>query len=226
MSKGVAKGSEEVELENSGSSVIVDNDSLVVSEQRVTMKTLRKLHGTPTIPKRWNTIGDCVAGVMYGAELGLAPLESLQRMYLVNGGVACDSKGLNALIHRAGHYLIVTEMSAERAAVTAMRHLPNGEYAQVGEFDFTMGDADLAGLSKQDTYVDYPRDMLMARAVSRAAKVAFPDVTTGMLTPEEIGGETDRGGMALAADIPDEVAAEALTVAALDAEVVEERPYE
>ena len=214
---------DEVVLEESD--VSDANDMVVVSEQRVTLKTLKKLHGTPTIPKRWKTLSDCVAGVMYGAELGLAPLESLQRMYMVNGGIACDSKGLNSLIHRAGHYLMVEEMSAERAAVKAVRHLPNGEYVEVGVFDFTMEDAERAGLAGQDTYQDYPRDLLMSKAVSRAAKVAFPDVTTGMLTPEELGGETDATGMALAADIPDEVVAEALTVAALDAEVIEEIPY-
>ena len=76
-----------------------------------------------------------------------------------------------------------------------------------------MEDAERAGLAKQDTYQDYPTDMLAARAVSRAAKLAFPDVTTGLLLPEEIGVSQ--------ADIEEGDAALANMENILDAEVVE-----
>ena len=161
-------------------------------------------------------MSEVVAGVMYGIELGLAPLESLQRLYLVNGAVAADSKALNALVHKAGHVLIQEEMSATRGAVKAMRRDPyTHELIEVGIYQFTMEDAERAGLAKQDTYVDYPADMLMARAVSRAAKLAFPDVTTGMLLPQELDIDYS------VVDISESEAAGALLDVVLDAKEVE-----
>ena len=157
-------------------------------DQAITLTTLKQFIGTPSVPKRWTTLSDMVAAVLYGKELGLAPMESLQRLYVIGGGVAADGKALNALIHRAGHVLIMEEMSATRGAVKAMRRDPyTHELLEVGVFEFTWDDAIQAGLAGQDTYEDYPKDMLYWRAVSRASKLAFPDVTTGMLLPEELG---------------------------------------
>ena len=171
---------------------VVAGDELAISDQHVSVNTLRRFIGTPTIPKRWKQLSDAVAAVMYGIELGLAPMESLQRLYLINGALAADGKALAALIHKAGHVLIMDEMSAKRGAVKAMRRDPyTHELIKVGVFEFTMEDAKLAGLAEQDTYEEYPKDMLYWRAVSRAAKLAFPDVTTGMLMPEELSSDAE-----------------------------------
>ena len=189
-----------------------NNDDLAISDQKMSVNTLKKFIGTPTIPKRWKTLSDAVAGVMYGLELGLAPMESLQRLYMINGALAADGKALAALIHRAGHVLIMEEMSANRGAVTAMRRDPyTHELIEVGIFEFTMEDAELAGLHQQDTYLEYPKDMLYWRAVSRAAKLAFPDVTTGMLMPEELTSDAD------VVNITEMDVAEAIVVDVLDA---------
>jgi hypothetical protein len=95
-----------------------------------------------------------------------------------------------ALITAHGHVLVLDEMSSERGAVKCLRRDPySKELIDVGTFEFTWDDAVAAGLAEQDTYVEYPKDMLYWRAVSRAAKFAFPEVITGVLLPEEIGGE-------------------------------------
>ena len=152
---------------------------------------------------------------MYGVELGLAPMEALQRLYIINGALAADGKALAALIHRAGHVLIMEEMSATRGAVKAMRRDPyTHELMDVGIFEFTIEDAQQAGLAEQDTYEEYPKDMLYWRAVSRAAKLAFPDVTTGMLMPEELTSDAE------VVHISEMDTAEAIVVDTLDAEVV------
>ena len=118
---------------------VVAGDELAISDQHVSVNTLRRFIGTPTIPKRWKQLSDAVAAVMYGIELGLAPMESLQRLYLINGALAADGKALAALIHKAGHVLIMDEMSAKRGAVKAMRRDPyNHELIKVVVFEFTM----------------------------------------------------------------------------------------
>ena len=185
-----------------------------IVDQAITLTTLKQFIGTPSVPARWKTLSDMVAAVLYGKELGLAPMESLQRLYIIGGGVAADGKALNALIHRAGHVLIMEEMSAKRGAVKAMRRDPfTHELIEIGVFEFTWEDAETAGLAGQDTYADYPKDMLYWRAVSRAAKLAFPDVTTGMLLPEELGAPL--------VDIPADDAAVHIVASALEGEVIE-----
>ena len=183
-------------------------------DQAITLNTLKQFIGTPSVPKRWKTLSDMVAAVLYGKELGLAPMEALQRLYVIDGNVAADGKALNALIHRAGHVLVMDEMTPTRGAVKAMRRDPyTDELMEIGVFEFTMEDAETAGLAGQDTYQDYPKDMLYWRAVSRAAKLAFPDVTTGMLTPEELGAPL--------VDIPADDAAVHTVASMLEGEVIE-----
>lgn len=190
-------------------------DDLAIAEQPITVNILKKLAGTPAIPKRWKSVSDMVAAVMYGAQVGLAPLESLHRLYVIGGAVAIDSKGMNALVHAAGHVLITKELTTTNAVVIAMRRDPyTHELLNVGEFEYEWSEAEAAGLDQQETYLLYPKDMMIARAVSRATKVAFPDVTTGMLLPQEHDVNYS------VVDIGDEEAATALLEATLDADVV------
>lgn len=191
---------------------MVTTSEVALSEQDITLTTLKKFIGTPTIPRRWKSLTEALAAVMYGRELGLAPMESLQQLYIVGGSVAMSGKALSALIHQAGHQLVWQEMTEETARVKAMRRQPDGTLMDVGEFEFTWDDAVKAGLDEQETYTLYPKDMLVWRAVSRAAKYAFPDVTTGMLLPEEVGGPY--------INVPAEDAAMAVVAVALDAEEV------
>jgi hypothetical protein len=161
---------------------------LAISGAPITIATLKRLLGTPTIPSRWQTVADCVAGIKVGEELGIAPLHSLGELYIVNGKVSMSGKAQLALILRAGHLLITKEMTPTKAVVTAKRRDPyTHELIDVGDYDFSWEEAEKAGLAEQGTYQDYPRDMLLWRAVGRAARFAFSDVTMGLMLPSELG---------------------------------------
>lgn len=199
---------------------------LAIAGTPITVQTLSKLINTPTIPKRWETVADCVAGIKVGEELGIAPLHSLGELYIVNGKVSMSGKAQMALILRAGHLIIVKEMRALKAVVTAKRRDPyTHELIDVGDYDFSWEEAEQAGLAKQDTYQDYPRDMLLWRAIGRAARFAFSDVTMGLMLPSELGldpaldaADTEIGGTPVSLE-----EAESLVVDIFDgAEVIEE----
>ena len=64
-----------------------DGNDLAISGQAITINTLKKFMGTPSIPKRWKTMSEIVAGIKYGEEVGLLPMTSLQVLYVVGGGV-------------------------------------------------------------------------------------------------------------------------------------------
>jgi hypothetical protein len=161
---------------------------LAISDQAITVKALSKMLDTPAIPNRWETVPQAIAGVKTGQELGIMPMHSLAELYIINGKVAMSGKAQLALILRAGHMLVTTEMSPTRGAVTAKRRDPyTAELVDVGEYEFTWEDAERAHLAGLDTYQDYPADMLLWRAIGRASKFAFSDVCMGLMLPSELG---------------------------------------
>ena len=164
-----------------------------VAELAITMPRLIALANAaqPTIPERY--VGkprDMVTAIWMGREIGLAPMESIMSIYLVNGAAALSGKVMSALIHRAGHIIKVTS-KVDGAEVVCFRwHRPSGELVEVGTVTFTEEDAKRAGLTpaSKPTYGMYPQMMLTWRAISFAARLYYADVISGLgYVPEEIG---------------------------------------
>ena len=137
----------------------------------------------PTMPKHIETLSDAVATMIVARELGLAPLSSFPDLMVINGSVGMTSKLMLALVLKAGHRVDVVEMTDTKAELDAWRKYD--EWIKVGTFTFTMDQADTAELSQKDTYVMYPADMLMNKAIARMVRFAFPDVLRGYV-PDEI----------------------------------------
>ena len=164
-----------------------------VAELAITMPRLIALATAdqPTIPQRY--VGkprDMVTAIWMGREIGLAPMESIMSIYLVNGAAALSGKVMSALIHRAGHIIKVTSEVDGAEVVCCRWHAPSGELVEVGTVTFTAEDAKRAGLTPKSkpTYGQYPQMMLTWRAVSFAARLYYADVISGLgYVPEEIG---------------------------------------
>ena len=191
----------------------------VLAVAEADIKTLGNL--LPTLPKHIKSVPDAVATMIVARELGLAPMSSFPDLMVINGSVGMTSKLMQALILKAGHKIKVIEMSDKRAALQAYRKFGD-EWEDVGTFEFTMDQAKQANLANKETYVSYPADMLMNKAIARMARFAFADVLRGYV-PDEM---TDITGVEFedAAHLgPIEEPMEAVEVVeALDAEVVEE----
>jgi len=142
---------------------------LAVSEQDI--NTLGNL--LPTLPDHIESVPDAVATMLVARELGLAPMSSFPDLMLINGTVGMTSKLMLALVYKAGHRLDIIEMSSEKAHVEAHRWM-HDEWIESGTFTFT----------PKDTYVQYPADMLMNKAIARAVRFAFPDVLRGYVPDE------------------------------------------
>jgi hypothetical protein len=138
----------------------------------------------PTLPKHIKSVPDAVATMLVARELGLAPMSSFPDLMVINGTVGMTSKLMLGLIYKAGHRVDIVEMSATKAHVVAHRY-QHDEWHEVGTFIFTMDDAEVALLDGKETYVQYPADMLMNKAVARAARFAFPDILRGYV-PDEV----------------------------------------
>jgi len=173
----------------------VDPLSQPLTEIQMTYKTLATLMQGPTLPTRYRNsptgVNDALAAVLIGREMGLGPMESINSLYIVNGQVAMSGKAMSALVHRAGHS-IVLEFKDKSVTATAFRRDPyTHQLNAMGDFTFTEADAKRAKLHEKDTYKAYPKIMWSWRAITALCRVYFADVITGMggYVPEELNIE-------------------------------------
>ncbi len=61
---------------------------------------------------------DILAVLLYGLELGLAPMQSLQGIYIVKGKPQLSSQTWTAMARRAGHKVVWGERTNKSATVT------------------------------------------------------------------------------------------------------------
>lgn len=147
-------------------------------------KLSQRISNTPFVPTALRGKNEAVlACVLYGAELGLGPMQSLNSIHVIEGRTAMSPELMRAMVARHGHRIDVIENSVTACEVKGIRS-DTGSMATVR---WTMEDAKLAGLSGKNNWKTYPRAMLLARATSELCRIVFPDVIAGLsYTPEEV----------------------------------------
>jgi len=121
--------------------------------------------------------------VMYGAQLGLDPLQALQNITVISDRPGMYARTMHALVLRAGHRVTVTESGPERVVVTGQRKgSPDVETAE-----WTTDRARRAGYTSNKKYETEPEAMLRARALADVCRLIAPDVLLGLAyTAEEL----------------------------------------
>ncbi|NEW49377.1 hypothetical protein GV792_04875 [Nocardia cyriacigeorgica] len=149
--------------------------------------------------------GDAAAAILYGAELGLNPIQSLQQVFVVHGNPAIYSRTMAALLRGKGFRFQTVESNADR--VTVLGTAPDGETEQ-STWDIER--AERAGYTKNSKYQTDPQAMLYAKAVAEVARKLAPDVLLGMpytredleLDPAPVRVESERVSAAEVLDTP------------------------
>ena len=144
----------------------------------------QRIAATPFVPGALRNRPESVlACVLYGAELGLGPMQSLSSIHVIDSRPAAAPELMRALIARAGHRIDVRESTDDRVTL-AGRRADTGAEAVV---TWSMADAQRAKLAGKGAWATYPRAMLLARATSELARMLFADVIAGLsYTPEEV----------------------------------------
>lgn len=152
------------------------------------LETLWRLAGrisrTPFAGQYRGRPDDAFAAMLAGREAGLAPMQSLASIHVIDGKPSFSPELMRALVARAGHRLDVLEATDQCCTLAGVR-ADTGAGAQV---TWTISDAQRAGLAGRGSWAKYPRAMLSARATSELCRLLWPDIIAGLsYGPEEVG---------------------------------------
>lgn len=130
---------------------------------------------------------DILVCVQWGMEMGLAPMQALQNIAVINGKPSVYGDALMALVQASPVCEDIEEFFEHEgtpnpvAVCVAKRKGRKPVTAR-----FSVEDAKRAGLwAKQGPWLAYPKRMMQMRARGFALRDAFPDVLKGMITVEE-----------------------------------------
>ncbi|TPE53052.1 hypothetical protein [Amaricoccus solimangrovi] len=139
------------------------------------------------VPKAFQNRPEMImAAIMKGSEVGLAPMQALAHIAVVNGRPSLWGDAIPGLVMRAGHHVDV-EISGEGEKMVATATLTRGDNGRVIVRTFSMADAKRAGLAgKQGPWQQYPARMLSMRARSFAVRDGAPDALMGLELTEEV----------------------------------------
>lgn len=131
---------------------------------------------TSMVPKHFQgKPGDCAAAILYGAELGLNAIQSLQNIMVINGKPGIEARTMVALVKQRGYRIETVESGPE--SVTVRGTAPSGE---TETSTWTMARATTAGFTSNALYKKIPEQMLYAKAATEVCRKLAPDVLLGM----------------------------------------------
>jgi len=133
------------------------------------------------IPEHWTAnkqpeqaIAGMAAGILFGAELGLSAMRSLNELFIVRGKPAMYARTMAALIRAAGYVLEPVEETPERVVWKGFR---DGTWKFS---EWTIERATLAGYTNNKLYQSEPIAMLRAKCITELARIAYQDVLLGL----------------------------------------------
>lgn len=183
-----------------------DKMAVPVAEIPISTNTLAMLAKTPAVPERYEgRVSDMLAAVLYGRELGVGPMLSINELYLVDGKVSMSGKLMSHLVHMRGHQLRLSFTNSVSSCEAWRRDPYTHKLELVGTFTFSDNDAKKAGLTGQGAWATYPTMMRTWRAITFACRTEFADCLGGIgFIPEELSIPYGDGGVVEA--IPDSIA--------------------
>ena len=138
------------------------------------------------------SVEQALAVILMGRELGIGPTTALSNIVIAAGKPTLGAALVGALIQKSGKYgYTVTEMSDTSVSVEFFEKLANynGQGVRnLGTSTFTLQDAQRARLAQSQTWQQYPRNLLLARAITNGARWYCPEVFGGAIyDPDELG---------------------------------------
>lgn len=173
-----------------------------------------KMVNTTMVPTRFlRKAEDATAAILYGAELGLNPIQSLQRIIPIHGMPSLEARTMVALLKARGYKIRTSAQSDDSVTVVGV-DLEGEVYeatwtidrarraGYVPEIDERTGKYKLNANGKligNEKYLTDPQAMLKAKAQSEVCRDMAPDVLLGIsYTSEELLSENWDSGATMA----------------------------
>lgn len=136
-----------------------------------------KISGTSFVPKPLRgKPPEIAACILTGREIGIGPMEALTRIDVIDGTPTMSAELMRSLIFRAGHELRYPT-ATNRKVIVEGRRAGSDSWTSV---EWTIEDAQRAGIAGKSNWRTYPRAMLTARATAELARMLFPDALGGV----------------------------------------------
>lgn len=167
-----------------------------------------KICRTQLVPTRFRgKAEDATAAILYGAELGLNPIQSLQRVIAIHGMPTIEARTMVALLKSRGYRIKTLEQSDEQVTVEGF-DLAGERYVSqwtierakkakyVPEIDERTGKYKVnanGNLIGNEKYITDPQAMLKAKAQAEVCRDMAPDVLLGIsYSTEDMDSEQPR----------------------------------
>jgi len=140
---------------------------------------LCKTNMVPEIYK--NKPDNGAAAILYGAELGLTPIQSMQQIFVVHNTPAIYARTMVALVTARGHEVWEAESTPESVTVCGRRRGSD----VVTQSTWTYERARRAGYTSNKKYDTDPQAMLYAKAATEVCRKMAPDILLGIAYSRE-----------------------------------------
>lgn len=117
-----------------------------------------------------------IVKVQAGLELGLEPFAAMQGIDIVQGKPRMNASLQAGLIKKSGRYNYKVLEHSEQACKLEFYEKWGDTWQSIGTSEFSMKEAQQAGLAAKDNWKKHPKNMLFARALSNGAKWYCADV--------------------------------------------------
>jgi hypothetical protein len=160
------------------------NVTLAPKTMAEAMEFAKMVANSEMVPKDYrNKPANALVAIQWGYEIGLAPMQALQNIAIINGRPAVYGDSMLALVKGSGVLESISETFSDGTATCTVKR--RGEPEAVAR-SFSIDQAKKAGLwGKQGPWQQYPERMLQMRARAFALRDVFPDVLKGMYVAEE-----------------------------------------
>lgn len=131
---------------------------------------------TQLVPKAYHgKPDDAAVAILYGAEIGMMPMQALQEVFVVNGKPAIYARTMAALLKRHGYRFETVEDTPQRVTITG--YSPRGEQETS---TWSIERATTAGYVRNTLYKTNPQAMLYSKALAEVCRRLAPDVLQGL----------------------------------------------
>lgn len=144
--------------------------------------------GSRLVPKDFfGKRDDVFVAMMMGREIGLAPMQAMQNIAVINGRPCIWGDAALALIKASGLLEYIEELPATKEKPFATCKVKRKNEPNEVSRTFSWAQAERAGLTKKGgTWNTYPERMMQMRARAFALRDVFPDVLKGVGILDEV----------------------------------------